>query len=158
MLQLRELANSFAIPQIPSGKDLHLGDRPSAAHIIPIRDLTLSCQQKKIEEIGGLGHVVGRIVKARYGDQFYDAKVLKIGSGKRVNFCSRNSYKARCFGPALSFNSKESKTHLHKTLYDDRSPGPRTQSKERKRIASREAKKNPKKRPVVGENNISPKN
>ncbi|KAG8171809.1 hypothetical protein JTE90_006166 [Oedothorax gibbosus] len=63
--------------------------------IIPIRDLKLNSQQKKIrDEIGGLGHVVGSVLKARHGDDYYDAKVLQIGSSKELSEADETLYTA----------------------------------------------------------------
>ncbi|GBO41369.1 hypothetical protein AVEN_132412-1 [Araneus ventricosus] len=70
----------------------------------------------------------------------FNAIVAKFIGGKRVNFCLRNSYQARCNGAVISHNSRFLMSCVHKNMYNT-SPGNCVKSLERKRQRERQQRK-----------------
>ncbi|GFU23606.1 yqaJ domain-containing protein [Nephila pilipes] len=64
-------------------------------------------------------------------EQFHSI-VAKFIGGKRVNFCLRRSYLARCSGAVISHNSGAFMSRVHKSMYNT-SPGNFVKSTERRR-------------------------
>ncbi|GFS61371.1 yqaJ domain-containing protein [Nephila pilipes] len=64
-------------------------------------------------------------------EQFHSI-VAKFIGGKRVNFCLRRSYLARCSGAVISHNSGSFMSRVHKSMYNT-SPGNFVKSTERRR-------------------------
>lgn len=61
--------------------------------------------------------------------EHFNAKICKKIGGKRINFCLRGSYQARCNSAVVSHNSKSPMTAIHKSL-TQRSPGKYTKQRE----------------------------
>ncbi|KAF8781788.1 hypothetical protein HNY73_012151 [Argiope bruennichi] len=70
----------------------------------------------------------------------FNAIVAKFIGGKRINFCLRNSYQARCNGAVISHNSRSLMSSVHKNMYNT-SPGICVKSLERKRQKERQQRK-----------------
>ncbi|GFS65461.1 yqaJ domain-containing protein [Nephila pilipes] len=64
-------------------------------------------------------------------EQFHSI-VTKFMGGKRVNFCLRRSYLARCSGAVISHNSGSFMSRVHKSMCNT-SPGNFVKSTERRR-------------------------
>ncbi|GFY73594.1 yqaJ domain-containing protein [Trichonephila inaurata madagascariensis] len=62
----------------------------------------------------------------------FNSIVAKFIGGKRINFCLRRSYLARCSGAVISHNSRSLISSVHKNMYNT-SPGHFVKSVERKR-------------------------
>lgn len=72
----------------------------------------------------------------------FNSIVAKFIGGKRINYCYRGSYQARCNAAAVAHNSNTPNYKIHKALYNC-SPGKYTKILEKKRARLREyAKKN----------------
>lgn len=70
----------------------------------------------------------------------FNSIVAKFIGGKRINYCFRGSYQARCNAAAVSHNANKPRYKIHKALYNC-SPGKYTKILENKRIRLREYKK-----------------
>ncbi|GFR31323.1 yqaJ domain-containing protein [Trichonephila clavata] len=62
----------------------------------------------------------------------FNSIVAKFIGGKRINFCLRGSYLARCSGAVISHNARSFMSSVHKNMYNT-SPGNFVKSIERKR-------------------------
>ena len=62
----------------------------------------------------------------------YNSVIAKFVGGKRINYCRKGSYQARCNAALVSFNSRSPIYNLHKFLYS-RSPCKRVKILEKKR-------------------------
>lgn len=63
----------------------------------------------------------------------YNAVIAKFVGGKRINFAKSESYKTRCFGAMVQYNTKKAHYYLHKEICK-RSPGVHTKIMEDKRL------------------------
>jgi hypothetical protein len=82
--------------------------------------------------------------------EYYNAAVAKLIGGKRVNYCMKGSYQARCSAAVVSHNTRQSYYKLHKTMCKS-SPGKYTKILEEKakrkvRLALQRKRLNPKPR------------